>query len=58
MMDGRDYKNCKIAFDTLKKYYDIDFSKLESPEQHIFRLSSFSRSVDKTVQCTRNCSSS
>ena len=54
MMDGRDYKNCKIAFNTLKKYYDIDFSKLESPEQHFFRLSSFSRSVDKTVQCTRN----
>ena len=36
MMDGRDYKNCKIAFDTLKKYYDIDFSKLESPEQQFF----------------------
>ena len=31
MMDGRDYKNYKIAFNTLKKYNDIDFSKLESP---------------------------
>ena len=31
MMDGRDYKNYKIAFNTLKKYDDIDFSKHESP---------------------------
>ena len=31
MMDGRDYNNYKIAFNTLKKYDDIDFSKLESP---------------------------
>ena len=30
-MNGRDYKNYKIAFNTLKKYNDIDFSKLESP---------------------------
>ena len=30
-MDGRDYKNYKIAFNALKKYNDIDFSKLESP---------------------------
>ena len=30
MMDGRDYKNYKIAFNTLKKYNNIDFSKLES----------------------------
>ena len=31
MMDGRDYTNYKIEFNTLKKYDDIDFSKLESP---------------------------
>ena len=30
-MDGRGYKNYKIAFNTLKKYNDINFSKLESP---------------------------
>ena len=30
-MDGRDQKNYKIAFNTLKKYNDSDFSKLESP---------------------------
>ena len=30
-MDGRDYNNYKIAFNTLEKYNDIDFSKLESP---------------------------
>ena len=30
-MDGRDYKNYNIAFNTLKKYNYIDFSKRESP---------------------------
>ena len=30
-MDGRNYKNYKIAFNTLRKYNNIDFSKLESP---------------------------
>ena len=30
-MDGRDYKNYKIPFKTLKKYNDIHFSTLESP---------------------------
>ena len=40
-MDGRDYKNDEIAFNTLKIYNDIDFSKLESPSQHFFRLSTF-----------------
>ena len=46
-MDGRDYKNYKIAFNTFKKYNDLDFSKLESPLQYFFRLSSFHEVLTK-----------
>ena len=30
MIDGLNYENYKIAFNTFKKYNDIDFSILES----------------------------